>query len=953
MKIILGLCFLWTCTPLLAQITTAICGQPSVINFTAEDYKASTQNWSIAQLPGSGTIAFANSSGMLFYNGSRWNLQPMPGSPIIRSVAATAEGKVYVGAYGKAGYWDFSKGAGEARYVSLDSILFKEGTAREEIWKIIPTREYVLFQTFNNVFLLYPDGTVQQVKPPGHFIFAQQIYNRLFIPVPGNGLYEIRNRELSLVANAPELARLRIRCMLPFKDNGILLADEKLGVWSLDQLRTLKKLGGSGGDWLSAHSISFGLQLKDGNYLFGSSDGGAIIINDLGEMLNHFDNTTGLQSNTILEGMEDRDGNIWLVGDKGIDLVVMNSPFRLYTTTTKFMDAVVWKGNIYFATNHGLFFQNYLEWENGKTAPFSQVAGIKEFVWNTSVFDDQLIVGSASGTFLIKENGSARRISSVSGGWTLRRLKTDSNYLIQGNYSGLTLFKKNAEGEWDFFKQIERDIHPVKEIAQDNQGTIYFKHAYEGLYRCRLNAQLDIEKLEVPGNLSVYSITPKNSIFEFNGKVYITSENGILKWGNGEKNINPAPEIESQVGENKKSKKVIPGKKNDYWILQRNENNRFDYLVTESGEIKKRHAFSIHNFNLNYDYEKIKSLDETHYLLFGGNVLALFSMQNPFKENYLSYKPYFSELLFRDGNKWIEQGLGSDATVTVPNRFNYFLLRYTFPVFDREVTYRYKLEGNGVQNGWSDWVASGEREFLNMSPGTYRFTVQTDLVPATISITIVVLPPWYLSLWAKLVYITLIGLGIFLFLRLYGARLRVKHQQTLEKMAEALKKQQEAVEREQERLKKEQLELNLNAKVREAADSAMVLIKKNEFLQKMRKDLIKIKESNDKTVAMNQSDRLVKMIDNNIKDEHDEWLLFESNFNQVHEQFYKKMLEKYPTLTASDLKFAAYVKMNLTSKEIAPLLNITIKSLELKRHRLRKKMNLLPDQNLNEELMKF
>jgi FixJ family two-component response regulator len=95
------------------------------------------------------------------------------------------------------------------------------------------------------------------------------------------------------------------------------------------------------------------------------------------------------------------------------------------------------------------------------------------------------------------------------------------------------------------------------------------------------------------------------------------------------------------------------------------------------------------------------------------------------------------------------------------------------------------------------------------------------------------------------------------------------------------------------------------------------------------------------------------MIDENIKDDDDERLLFESNFNQVHEQFYKKMLESYPTLTASDLKFAAYIKMNLTSKEIAPLLNITVKSLELKRHRLRKKMNLSPDENLTEELMKF
>jgi hypothetical protein len=954
MKLFSQLFFLCISAPLFAQMTPAIPGHASVINFTAQDYNASTQNWSIAQLPGSGSIAFANSAGMLFYNGSRWNLQPMPGNPIIRSVAAAPDGKVYAGAFGKAGYWDFSKGIGTAKYESLDSLLFKRGNIKEEIWKIIPTQEFILFQTFNNIYLLFPNRVVQQIKAPDHFIFAQKVNNRLFIPVPGKGLYELRNRQLTPILTPTELAGLRIRCMLPYKDKSMLLADEKMGVWVLSQSGVLNRLGGNGGNWLATHSISFGLQLKNGFYLFGSSDGGAIVISDQGELMDHFDNTTGLQSNTILEGMEDRDGNLWLVGDKGIDLVVLNSPFRLFTTSTKFMDATVWKNNIYFATNHGLFFQNYAEWKNGGSTHFSEVSGIKEFVWNTSVFDNQLIVGSASGTFLIAEDGTARRISSVSGAWILRRLKSDSNYLIQGNYSGLALFKKNARGEWDFFKQIERDIHPVKEIAQDRDGNIYFKHAYEGLFRCRLSGSMDIEQVEVPENLSLFGITPKNSLFEFNGGVYITSDNGILKWQSKEKNIKEAPEIEKALGRNRKTKKIIAGGRGDYWVLPRNENNRFDYLIkTDSGKINRWYSFSIHNFNLNYDYEKIKMLDERDYLLFGGNVLALFSLQNSFNENYLYYKPYFSELLFRDRDKWIEQKMGSDSTITVPNRFNYFMLRYTFPVFDRKVAYRYKLEGNGVQDDWSDWVAAGEREFLNMSPGTYRFTVQTDLVPTTISITIVVLPPWYWSLWAKIVYMLLFGLALYLLLRWYSVRLKTRHELAMQKMSDTLKKQQEALEREQERLKQEQLEMNLNAKVREAADSAMTLIKKNEFLQRIKRDLAKIKGSNDNVVATNQSDRLIRMIDDNIKDDDDERLLFESNFNQVHEQFYKRMLENYPTLTASDLKFAAYLKMNLTSKEIAPLLNITVKSLELKRHRLRKKMNLSSDQNLTEELMKF
>lgn len=937
-----------------AQTIPASPGQPSIINFTAENYNASTQNWCVAQQPGFGSLVVANSSGVLFYNGSRWNLRPMPGSPIVRSVAAAPDGKVYAGAYGKAGYWDFSGGEGMARYVPLDTLIFKKGMLKEEIWKIIPTEEFVLFQTFNNVFLLYPDGSVQLIRPPHHFIFAHQVYGRIFIPVPGSGLYEIRNRQLVAVDSSPALSALRIRCMLPYRGNGMLLVAEKQGVWIRNPTGALERLGGNGGAWLAAHSISYGHALKNGNYLFGSSDGGAIVISDGGELLEHFDNSTGLQSNTNLEGMEDRDNNIWLVGEKGIDLVVMNSPFRLYTTHTKFMDAVVWRDNIYFATNFGLLFENFADWKNGRSQAFKPVPELKEFIWSVSVFDDQLIVGSASGTFLVKENGSVRRISSVSGGWTLQRLRTDPHYLIQGNYLGLTLFKKDDQGEWSFFKQIEKDIHPIKELAQDDKGVIYLKHAYEGLYRCRLGAGGDMEKMEMAANLAGSTVTPKNSLFEYDGKVYITSDNGILKWEEGKKEIEPAPEIEKQLGENRKSKKIIPGDRNEYWIVRRSRNDRFDYLVkSDSVGIKSLQHFFIHNFNLNYDYEKIKLLDKGQYLFFGGNVLALFSMQNPFRENYLSYKPYFSQVLFRDGDKWNEQGVGIDSTVTVPNKTNYFLLRYAFPVFDRDVRYRYKLEGNGLTANWSDWVSAGEREFLNMSPGAYTFTVQTDLVPNTLFTRIIVLPPWYWSTWARVLYGVLFGLGLFLLLRWNAARVRARQQRELQAMTEEVKRQQEAIEREQAILKKEQLELTLNAKAREGADSAMTLIKKNEFLQKIRRDLVKIKEGNDKNGIGGHSDRLIKMIDKNIKDEEDEWNLFESNFNQVHEQFYKKLLEAYPGLTPNDLKFAAYLKMNLSSKEIAPLLNITVKSLELKRHRLRRKMNLAAVENLNEVLMKF
>ena len=74
--------------------------------------------------------------------------------------------------------------------------------------------------------------------------------------------------------------------------------------------------------------------------------------------------------------------------------------------------------------------------------------------------------------------------------------------------------------------------------------------------------------------------------------------------------------------------------------------------------------------------------------------------------------------------------------------------------------------------------------------------------------------------------------------------------------------------------------------------------------------------------------------------------LFESSFNEVHEKFLLKLKADFPELSPADLKLAAYLKMNLTSKEIAPLFNISLRGLENKRYRLRKKLQLPNDANL-------
>ena len=133
-------------------------------------------------------------------------------------------------------------------------------------------------------------------------------------------------------------------------------------------------------------------------------------------------------------------------------------------------------------------------------------------------------------------------------------------------------------------------------------------------------------------------------------------------------------------------------------------------------------------------------------------------------------------------------------------------------------------------------------------------------------------------------------------------------------------------------LKNEQIQSELDSKNRELAITALSLIRKNELLLGIKKDLLLLENGASK-------DTVIKIIDKNLKNNND-WDLFKEAYNNTDKDFLKKIKSIHPDLTANDLKFCTFLRLNLSSKEIAPLLNISVRSVEIKRYRLRKKLNL-------------
>lgn len=141
-------------------------------------------------------------------------------------------------------------------------------------------------------------------------------------------------------------------------------------------------------------------------------------------------------------------------------------------------------------------------------------------------------------------------------------------------------------------------------------------------------------------------------------------------------------------------------------------------------------------------------------------------------------------------------------------------------------------------------------------------------------------------------------------------------------------------------------------KSRELANSAMSLVYKNELLQKISQELYKLKDNKDQKPKDDQLRKIQKIIDDGMNDERD-WNLFENSFNEAHESFFKKLKANHPDLVPNDLKLCAYLRMNMSSKEMASLLNISVRGVEIRRYRLRKKLAVPHDKNLTEFLIEL
>lgn len=150
-------------------------------------------------------------------------------------------------------------------------------------------------------------------------------------------------------------------------------------------------------------------------------------------------------------------------------------------------------------------------------------------------------------------------------------------------------------------------------------------------------------------------------------------------------------------------------------------------------------------------------------------------------------------------------------------------------------------------------------------------------------------------------------------------------------------------------LESSKLKEQLDYQSRQLTTTALHLMNKNETLADIKNKVSEISLSSS-TEVQSELKRIIYLIKENLQLDND-WEIFKTHFTEVHPDFFTTLINKFPTLTPDELKLCAYLKIQLSSKEIARLINITVVAINKRRNRMRKKLNLSPESDLHEFLL--
>lgn len=882
------------------------------------------QNWHICQSPKTGYIYFANSAGLVEYNGISSRIFSLPYKQGIRSVYVNREGMIFTGSFEDFGYWE---GDGDGGFVFKSLSRNIEVSKNDEIWNIYEENGAIYFQSFTTIYKLY-NSEVTKIPGPSFMLFMFPAENGFLVQGLGNGLFRFDGKSFALIPGSEILESVKIHSIICRRPGEYWVCTANNGIFIYDG-HSFNAQKSEVSEFLKESTCNAGLTINDSVLVFGTILNGIVFCDETGKIKKTYDYSNGLHNNTVLTLAKDSRNGLWVGLDDGANYLNVSSPETLYANFTGNLGTIYTalrdKSSLYLGTNHGLFVADISR--GSGSYDFSKLRIIPNTqgqVWKLAQFNDQILCGHNDGTFLL-DRGSFRLISDVTGGWTFRKY---NNILLEGTYTGIVSFSLDKNGKWKYRNRINGFIEPSRFIEVDYKGYVWAAHPQKGIYRLELNDALD----SVVNTLYFNSITDtlnKVALSTINNQVVFLTSEYIYAFDYEKKTFYPLKSLESGLGDYIKSTQLIPYSKNSYWFIMGNRIALFE--ISRDLEANRILEFSHKYAELPGREQEIISLDTNTLLIPTRQAFTTYDI-NILGKPVMEHAIKVERIYFSGKSEGVSVFPDKSKTISIPNHENNVTVFIANPsnLENEDQAYQYRITELG-----DEWhTASNDNfSFLNLQYGLYHLQVKKETGDRVTEVEFRINRPDYLSTPALVIYVVLFGLLVF------AARKIFLHE---------LSRHRRLIEYE---VGKNRLESELDSKSYELMLTMRYLIEKNEIMTELNEQINQLKAQSTK-LPVKIIREMEKIINNGLNSQTEEWKRAMSNLKLSQQGFFKKLLARYPNLTPNDLRLCSYLQMNFSSKEIAKLLNISDRAVEISRYRLRRKLNLPHDANLTEYLIR-
>jgi AraC family chitin signaling transcriptional activator len=935
------------------QDSTYIQGTPRITHYTKKEFNSDSQFWAMCQ-DKDGVLYFANNDGAVIFDGEQWQTVRLPNGSSIRSLKVSEDGTVYAGGFNELG--TLSKDEfGRYQYRSLMTLLRSEDRNIENVWQIHEVQGHIVFRSYK-MLIATANSKAITLPSSGTLNYTTVIANRLYVAdTEGLKAVDLSSLEFTPIAGLSEFNDEEIVSLLPGLRDGELLAVTKPGSLYLFDANT-KKLK----FWKkiippnSRNLVTCAIRASTGNYYLGTLSDKVISLDASGKQINSeaFHN---LQDNTVLNLFESTEGNVWVLLNNGLDCIDLKAPVSTVFENASIYDALVKNNQIYLATNQGvLVTENVSRMMNVTTSDFEKIEGLEGQSWSAQYFEDKVLIGHDRGVF-VGTGKSFIKLPQVKGVWRILKVKHKPGCYLVCTYDGIWLMQYDARGGFSIKHRLEGFNESSRDILEsDEPGVFWVCHGYKGVFRIKIEDQykrvISVEPFKDQNGLpSPFNI----NVFRWNNEIVFTTNHGIYTYNAAENKFQPHAHLTKIFGVELNVRKIFQHG-NKTWFAHDNE---VGYFITNDPEPSLHKGLFLQlKGSFNESMECITPVDK-HHVLMGTNT-GLYAFDLDYDASRRPVKTLISTVSYRHASNEIFCTLhtGPRAHQQLPYKTSGITFHFSAPGFQDRMNVQYSYLLENVDDRWSAWQEEPHKEYSMLRPGKYVFRVKARSLLGESATEahyyLQILPLWYQTLWAYGLYGVVGVLIIAAVVVLVKRKIRREREKTQAEEKEKRKVLELEInriklEREKEEIKKDKdlLEEDVIHKSKELANYTMLLVKKRELLSDIHEELKEIKEAVRNDVYKQKLRDLLKKINFNLADE-EHLQVFESNFERVHHEFFTELKTNFPDLTQKELRLCAFVRMNLTNKEIASILNISVRGVETARYRLRKRLSLNHEEDM-------